>query len=73
MTSPESSVVAAAPVIALAAGALIVSSAIVPEIVSTPVVSDQISVYEIDKYFNNLINDAISIFIVTYRIPTLAR
>ena len=50
-----------------------VSSADVPVIPSTPVVSDQISVYGIDKYFNNLINDAISIFIVTYRIPTLAR
>ena len=45
----------------------------VPVLTSAPVVSDQISVYGIGKCFNNLINDSISIFIVTYRIPTLAR
>jgi hypothetical protein len=46
ITSPESSVVAAAPVTPLVAGALIVSSESPPEIVSTPVVSDQVRYIE---------------------------
>lgn len=49
---------------------VITSSPAPPVTLSRLVVSDQISVYGIDKYFNNLINDTISIFIVTYRIPT---
>ena len=42
-----------------------------PERASKPVVSHQIGYYGILLLFNILLNDTISIFMATYRIPTL--
>lgn len=59
------------PVPKVPADAVITLSPAVPTMASTPVVSDQIRYYGILLLFSSLFNDTISIFMATYRIPTL--